>query len=277
MRAGQGRVCVLPARTLLNGAASMFLTSHTQLQRGRSGTLQQQRQTGSTHTRGETQGHQLPRAPQVSLGFPTPHPDSSLAHPREKQRGYSQSRGRRGNTHHPHRHSQSRGTGVETHTLRNRYHQSPRGPGKRRMTAPGTASSPAGVSERCSWTHLSKSHWPHLASSNFFWPHRLRPEEVATCLAEPFSSVPRAQPGGAGTTCQTIFVGPREVREVGPEPVREIRPAGKRTGKGQQQPHGGGCAAAQPRTRPARQRTGRRGSQRRGLRPARRQAAGRPG
>jgi hypothetical protein len=79
------------------------------------------------------------------------------------------------------------------------------------------------VSERCSWTHLSKSHWPHPASSNFFWPHRLGPEPLATCLAEPFSSVSRAQPGGAGTTCQTIFVGPREVREVGPEPVREIR------------------------------------------------------
>jgi hypothetical protein len=104
------------------GAASMFLTSHPQLQRGRSGTLQQQQQTGrrhtQIHTRGETQGHQLPTAPQVSLGFPTPHPDSSLAHPREKQQRYSQSRGGRGSEHHPHGHSQSRGAGVEANTIR---------------------------------------------------------------------------------------------------------------------------------------------------------------
>lgn len=53
-------------------------------------------------------------------------------------------------------------------------------------------------------------------------PTPLEPEPLATSLAEHFSSVPRTDPRGAGTSSQTSQAEPGEVRPVGPAQVREI-------------------------------------------------------
>ena len=78
------------------------------------------------------------------------------------------------------------------------------------------------VSTRSSWPHPMRPNWLLLASSTLIWPHPPGPEPLATSPAEPPSSLPRTEPGGARTSSPTILVGPEELGRVGPRQVRGI-------------------------------------------------------
>jgi hypothetical protein len=78
------------------------------------------------------------------------------------------------------------------------------------------------VSTRSSWPHPTKPTGSTRPVPTPRGRTLLGLEPLAASLAEPFSSPPMTDPGGAGTFSQTILVGPEELRTVGPEQVRGI-------------------------------------------------------